>query len=99
MPEVRREGSACPSATPHQHSGPGHFSSRKLCREHTSIHTACLLSLVPLTHTQFLHPQGNGLVHIAIDELFKLLNEKAVAVGTWGMGGGRISGSCGEWSD
>eukprot|EP00198_Chlamydomonas_reinhardtii_P008600 XP_001697937.1 predicted protein [Chlamydomonas reinhardtii] len=25
--------------------------------------------------------EGNGLVHIAIDELFKLLNEKAVAVG------------------
>ncbi len=29
-------------------------------------------------------PEGGGLVHLALDELFKLLAEKAAAVGAWG---------------
>lgn len=28
-------------------------------------------------------PQGDGLVHLAVDELFKMLNQKAAAVGAW----------------
>ncbi len=30
-------------------------------------------------------PDGDGLVHLAIDEIFKQLSNKAVSIGGWGV--------------